>query len=541
MSSYIQERFLYEIAMSIGNSLDIEVMLKEGLSTYLRKLNCLAGAVLKRVEDDAGNSSFQLVYAIPKRMKRNAAVSEGIELLPSELDQEALAAYLAKLPEKQLADGYRRYTMELPGFGLLLLVKSAPGFSIPELKSLAPLNIKLAGACISCTANERLQSEIEVRLQAENKYRDIFDNAIEGVYQTAMEGQILEVNPAMARLLGFDSPDALMASDITFSEQIYVRPEDRERLLRRLKRTGRVAGFEFEYHRKDGSQGWMSISARLIRDKEGNPLYIEGLADDITPRKQAVIALREAKQEAERLSQMKSSFLSMVSHELRTPLTAILGFAKISRKRLGEIPEVCPACAPAAHKVLGRIEQNVEVIIAEGERLTELINNVLDLSKLEAGWFEWSESDVSMNGVLEHSLAATGILFSEPNVMLLHSVDADLPLVSGDRDRLIQVVINLISNAAKFTVEGTVSLCAAVEGNNIVVKVYDTGIGVSDSDVEVMFDKFRQLGNTLTDKPKGTGLGLPICKEIIEHHRGKIWFEPNPDGGSVFAFTVPIK
>ena len=91
MSSFIQERFLYEIAMSIGNSLDIEVMLKEGLSTYLRKLNCLAGAVLKRVDDDAGNSSFQLVYAIPKRMKRNAAVSEGIEHLPSELDQEALA------------------------------------------------------------------------------------------------------------------------------------------------------------------------------------------------------------------------------------------------------------------------------------------------------------------------------------------------------------------------------------------------------------------------------------------------------------------
>ena len=146
-----------------------------------------------------------------------------------------------------------------------------------------------------------------------------------------------------------------------------------------------------------------------------------------------------------------------------------------------------------------------------------------------------------MNVVLEHSLAATGILFSEPNVMLLHSIDADLPFVSGDRDRLIQVVINLISNAVKFTVEGTVSLCAAVEGNNIVVKVYDTGIGVSDSDIEVIFDKFRQLGNTLTDKPKGTGLGLPICKEIVEHHRGKIWFEPNPDGGSVFAFTVPIK
>lgn len=541
MSSFVRERIHYEIAMSIGNSQDLGAMLKEGLSTYLRKLNCLAGAVLQSVQDDDGRTSFETVYAIPKRMKRNSAVVDAIENVPTGIDGDALASYMATLPVRDEIDGLKRYLMELPGFGLLLLVKSAPGLSMPELKSLAPLNLKLAGACISCAANERLQKEIEEREKAEEKYRSIFNNAVEGIYQTTLDGRLLHANPAMARLLGFASPEEAIAGVSNIKEELYVNPGDRERMLGRLNRKGKISGYEFEYVRQNGTHGWMSISARLINDDSGAPIIIEGTADDVTPKKQALISLREAKQEAERLSQMKSNFLSMVSHELRTPLTAILGFAKITRKRMSEILASDSACPPDVNKRLGRIGSNTDVIIAEGERLTELINNVLDLAKLEAGSFEWHMNDVSMKLVLSHSLAATEVLFSGTDVCLEYRVDENLPAVSGDHDRLIQVVINLLSNAAKFTLEGKVELSATVESGNVVVRVADTGIGVPEDEVAVIFDKFRQLGNTLTDKPKGSGLGLPICKEIIEFHNGRIWFEPGEGGGSVFAFSIPVK
>jgi len=541
MKSFVRERLYYEIAMSIGNSLDFGEMLREGLSTYLRKLNCLAGAVLERVEDEDGLSSFEQVYAIPKRMKRNSAVSTALEQVPGSLDAGQLQVFLAGLPVVGGTNGYKHYLMELPGFGLLLLIKSAPGLSRPDLKSLTPLNLKLAEACRSCIANERLQSEIAEREKVEEKYKAIFDNAVEGIFQSTLEGRLIAANPSMAKLFGYDSPEELIAGVSDLGTQVYVRLEDRERFLRRLKNKGKASGFEVEYYRKDGTVGWLSSSARLIRDEEGNPLHVEGMAEDITPRKQAVIALREAKQEAERLSQMKSNFLSMVSHELRTPLTSILGFAKITRKRLGQILDGGSKCPDDVSRRLDRINDNTGVIVTEGERLTELINNVLDLSKLESGHFEWHMEDVSMNDVLAHSLAATEVLFADTKVALVQKVPQDLPLVGGDHDRLIQVVINLLSNAVKFTAEGSVVLSAVVKGDELVVRVEDSGIGVPPDEVDVIFDKFRQLGDTLTDKPKGTGLGLPICKEIVKHHGGSIWVEPSKSGGSLFAFAIPVK
>lgn len=187
-----------------------------------------------------------------------------------------------------------------------------------------------------------------------------------------------------------------------------------------------------------------------------------------------------------------------------------------------------------------RIDTNTQVVISEGERLTELINNVLDLAKLEAGGFEWNMVQISMNAILEHSIAATEVLFQESGVELECTIEADLPPVLGDRDRMIQVVINLLSNAAKFTEAGIVKLGARVEDETLVVEVADTGVGVPPDEVVLIFDKFRQLGNTLTDKPKGTGLGLPICKEIVEHHNGRIWVESVVGEGSVFAFSLPI-
>ena len=248
-----------------------------------------------------------------------------------------------------------------------------------------------------------------------------------------------------------------------------------------------------------------------------------------------------ARQAAEEADAAKSSFLSTVSHELRTPLTSVLGFAKIIRRRLEErlfplIPEDDRKVAQAKTQVI----ENLGVVVSEGERLTKLIDDVLDLAKIEAGKFTWNMGTVSVGEVVDRALAATASLFEAKNLQPVREIESDLPSVTGDQDRLIQVVINLISNAVKFTDSGRITCAARMRDGQLVVSVTDSGIGIAPADQPKVFEKFKQVGDTLTDKPKGTGLGLPICKEIVEYHGGNIWVESEPGKGSTFAFTLPV-
>lgn len=250
---------------------------------------------------------------------------------------------------------------------------------------------------------------------------------------------------------------------------------------------------------------------------------------------------RQARSAAEEADAAKSSFLSTVSHELRTPLTSVLGFAKIIRRRLQE--RLFPLIAGDDRKVQlakQQVIENLDVVVSEGERLTKLIDDVLDLAKIEAGKFTWNMGTVSIAEVIERATAATASLFEVKKLRLIRDVDPDLPPVTGDQDRLIQVVINLISNAVKFTDSGTIACAAHLRNDELVVSVQDSGIGIAAADQAKVFEKFKQVGDTLTDKPKGTGLGLPICKEIVEYHGGRIWVESAPGEGSTFLFTLPM-
>jgi signal transduction histidine kinase/DNA-binding response OmpR family regulator len=248
-----------------------------------------------------------------------------------------------------------------------------------------------------------------------------------------------------------------------------------------------------------------------------------------------------ARAAAEQADAAKSSFLSTVSHELRTPLTSVLGFAKIIRRRLEErLFPLIPEDDRKIQQTKAQVMENLTVVVSEGERLTKLIDDVLDLAKIEAGKFTWNMGEVSVGEVIDRAVAATASLFDAKNLKLVRNVDGNLPTVHGDEDRLIQVVINLISNAVKFTDAGSITCSARLEDGALVVGVKDSGIGIAAADQPKVFEKFKQVGDTLTDKPKGTGLGLPICKEIIEHHGGQIWVESQPSEGSTFSFTLPV-
>lgn len=251
---------------------------------------------------------------------------------------------------------------------------------------------------------------------------------------------------------------------------------------------------------------------------------------------------QQARAQAEEANEAKSSFLSTISHELRTPLTSVIGFAKIIRKRLEE--KIFPLLQTADSKVLRSIEQvsdNLKVVISEGERLTTLINDVLDLAKIESGRVEWKMEEVSIEALIDRAKAVTSTLFVEKNLSLELDVQAGLPTVRADHDRMLQVLINLLSNAVKFTNQGTVSIKAKQESSHLVVSITDSGIGIAPEDQAKVFEKFKQAGDTLTDKPKGTGLGLPICKEIVEHHGGQLWLESELGKGSTFYFSLPLQ
>ncbi|HAN46366.1 MAG TPA: hybrid sensor histidine kinase/response regulator [Cyanobacteria bacterium UBA8156] len=252
------------------------------------------------------------------------------------------------------------------------------------------------------------------------------------------------------------------------------------------------------------------------------------------------VLVRDVTDERE-VDRMKTEFIATVSHELRTPLTSVLGFAAIVKEKLGE--DIAPLVTGAEKKYqrsLQRIEKNLNIIVTEAERLTSLIDDVLDIAKMEAGKIEWRMETTDIGEVVERALNATAALFEQSGLTCIQDIASSLPPVTGDRDRLIQVAINLISNAVKFTPQGGVTCRAWAEGDRVVFSVQDTGVGIVPADCAKVFDKFKQVGDTLTDKPKGTGLGLSICKQIVDYHRGRIWVESALGQGSTFLVSLPI-
>jgi signal transduction histidine kinase len=176
----------------------------------------------------------------------------------------------------------------------------------------------------------------------------------------------------------------------------------------------------------------------------------------------------------------------------------------------------------------------------EGERLTAMINDVLDLQKIEAGRMEFRREPVDLLAVVDQALAATSALFVTTGLEVVREAPPSVPIVIGDHHRLIQVVINLLSNAVKFTTAGTVTIRVAAAPGEIVVSVTDTGTGIAPDDQARVFEAFAQAGDPLTDKPRGTGLGLPISRQIVEEHGGRLWLESAVGRGSTFAFALPI-
>jgi PAS domain S-box-containing protein len=432
--------------------------------------------------------------------------------------------------------------------------KSLKRWTSEEVRFKLPLWLKILGLVVgiilitSFVGSIVLKQQVNARTQelrkSEKKYHDIFDNAIMGIYQSTPEGIYLNVNPTLAHISGYETPEEMMADIKDIRHDVYVNPEERTRLMKFFEAEGIVKGFQVEYKRKDGSQFWISINGKAIRDEEGHTLYYEGTVEDITHRKQMegeLTAYREhlealvkertaeleiAKEKAEVADNLKSAFLATMSHELRTPLNSIIGFTGIIlRERVGPLNE--------------EQKKQMNMVRRSSQHLLALINDVLDISKIEAGQLQVAYEKIDLRQIIEKVEQSTRPLTEDKGLELGFEISPEIETIMGDSRRVEQILLNLLSNAIKFTEKGSVRIVCEADECNVSVKVMDTGIGIKDEDMETIFKSFRQIDSGISRKHDGTGLGLSISKKLVELMGGKIWVTSTWGSGSTFGFSLP--
>jgi signal transduction histidine kinase len=276
-----------------------------------------------------------------------------------------------------------------------------------------------------------------------------------------------------------------------------------------------------EWHRPDGRV----LQYEVVALPDGGRMLTYF---DLTELKRVEAELRAAKEQAEFASRHKSEFLANMSHELRTPMNAILGFTELIRD--GVYGEVSP-------KVTAMLER----IQANGRHLLGLINDVLDLSKIEAGQLKLETADYALRDLVQTVRASTESLAAAKKLGLRIELPDILPAARGDERRISQVLLNLVGNAIKFTEAGEVVVSVAVDETSFEIAVTDTGPGIPADEQEKIFEEFHQIDSSSTRRKGGTGLGLAISKRIVELHGGRIWVESEPGRGSSFRFVIPIQ
>ena len=374
---------------------------------------------------------------------------------------------------------------------------------------------------------ERRHAEAALH-EAEHRYRAIVENALDGIFQSLPEGRFLNVNPALAKMLGYDGPDDLISSITDLGKQLYVDQDQRAEFMRRLD-SGAVTGEEIELFRKDGVTIWAAVSARAVRGPSGQITCYEGTIKEVTERKHAETALRAAKEQADMASRTKSEFLANMSHELRTPLNAIIGFSEIIKDQM--------------FGPIGRDDyaEYARDIFESGRHLLELINDILDMSKIEAGKRELNESAIDLNRVVMACLRLIRPRAEAAALKIVTDLPSGLNYLRAEELALKQILLNLLSNAVKFTPEGgEVKLAARIEADGaMLIMVSDTGIGIAKQDMAKALSPFGQIDSALSRQASGTGLGLTLVQSLVALHDGRFHLQSEVGAGTTAFVWLP--
>lgn len=366
---------------------------------------------------------------------------------------------------------------------------------------------------------EKKMAEIAVHA-SEEKFRAIFESFQDIFYRTNLSGEILLISPSVVEATGF-TPDEVIGKKI---KEFYQYPGKNKSFERELLKNGMVKNFETAIRTKWGTFIETISNVRIIYNKDNQPIEIEGVARDITSLKLANEELVKAKEMAEKSLKAKQLFLANMSHEIRTPMNGVIGMIDLL----------------ASTKLDEEQMDYVQTVKKSSETLLNILNDILDLSKLEAGKMQLRPSPISIEQTIEKLFSLFQNLANAKNIQLEYSIADDIPLyINADETRLLQVLANLTSNAIKFTDKGAVSVIVKRAGvKRIKFVVQDTGIGISKENVRILFDAFIQVDDTTSKTYQGTGLGLAISKELCRMLGGTIGVKSNYGEGSIFWFTI---
>ncbi|MBF0120852.1 MAG: response regulator [Desulfobacterales bacterium] len=408
----------------------------------------------------------------------------------------------------------------------------AGGFYTINEEAIPFLEFKETVSVLKTMGSKIMQQIIELKSinmelsESEKKFRDIFENSLEGIFQTTPDGKLVNANNALANIMGYNSTDEIINKP-NFIQTLYCNINEREKLIQLLQEKGQILGYEVDIYKKNKQIITVSMSVRLIYDEIKKINYFEGSIIDISERKEKEKALRE-RETAEASSKAKSEFLANMSHEIRTPMNAIIGFSGLALKT--ELTD-------KQYDYLSKIEFSAKSLLS-------VINDILDFSKIEAGKLEIEAIDFNMDDVINNIINIISVKASEKGLELINKIESDVPTdLIGDPLRLGQVLINLVNNAIKFTETGHILINVEVikkDENRCVLKFYvkDTGIGMTEGQIAQLFTSFAQGDTSITRKFGGTGLGLTICKRLVDMMGGEIFVESEIDKGSTFSFTA---
>jgi PAS domain S-box-containing protein len=374
-----------------------------------------------------------------------------------------------------------------------------------------------------------LESERNLYKEREERYRAILEGIEDGYYEVDFKGNATFFNKSYCELVGY-SEDELMGMNY----RNYVNADTAKRLhdiFHHVFNTGiPTRAMDWPLQRKDGTVCYVEISVSLMRNREGKRCGFRGIMRDITQRKKAEEELTQAKIRAEAASVAKSEFLANMSHEIRTPMNAVIGFSDILLDT--DLTEEQKDYADSIRK--------------NGDALLSLINDILDFSKIESGELEFEHIDFDPELVVYDVFEAIRPRIGSKPIELLCRIDDDLPpRANGDPGRLRQILTNLVGNAAKFTFQGEIEVSVDVErmddtALDVHIRVRDTGIGMNEDQLSIIFEPFRQADGSTTRKYGGTGLGLTICRKLATLMGGDIQVESAMGKGTVFHLMLPL-
>jgi len=395
---------------------------------------------------------------------------------------------------------------------------------IKEKEEYRKLNLELQNEII-----ERRKIE-KALLDSESKYRTLTNHLPVGVYRSLENGTLIFANQALARILQYNSVEEILNKDVN---SWFVDKNVRKHIYHQSKQNfPNITSDEFQLYTKNGEKIWVKDSYTVVLDDLGNVLSFDGIIEDITQRKYFETELVKAKEKAESADRFKSVFLANMSHEIRTPMNSIIGFSQLLEE---------PTLSPEK-----RLKFN-QLIKARSFDLLHIITEVLDISKIESGQLELHFSSVDIDKIFNllyesFSIEKEHINKKHIGLFFQNPLKDNLNVIISDENRLKQILENLIDNALKFTNVGYVEYgCFLQDENTLLFYVNDTGIGIPASKSVIIFERFRQVDESLTRSYNGVGLGLSLAKGIVDAFGGSIWVETIENIGSTFFFTIPYR